>query len=151
MSHRDDNPKDLDRARAVVAQWHQENPEGTAEQLIAAVGHQFHPDYGPVLRACHLREYLIAYDGEPLRRTQQTRLDPAHLEAYHGTSAPRSTSIPDRFPRPPYLGPEEVHRRHGRIQLPHARHPSSCRACVPYASVARSDQLTSNGSPQLQI
>jgi len=27
------------------------NPAGTGEALVAALGHRFHPDYGPVLRA----------------------------------------------------------------------------------------------------
>jgi hypothetical protein len=48
---REDNPEDLDRARAAVAAWREQNPEGTAEQLVAAVGADFHRDYGPVLRA----------------------------------------------------------------------------------------------------
>ena len=26
-------------------------PGGTSEELVAAIGHQFHPDYGVVLRA----------------------------------------------------------------------------------------------------
>ncbi len=51
MRFREDNPADLDRARAAVAAWREQNPAGTDEQLIAALGRQFHPDYGPVLRA----------------------------------------------------------------------------------------------------
>ena len=50
MRYREDKPGDLDRARAAVAAWRDQNPEGTAEQLVAAIGDQFHPDYGPVLR-----------------------------------------------------------------------------------------------------
>jgi hypothetical protein len=34
-----------------VAAWRDQNPAGTAEQLVAALGGQFHRDYGPVLRA----------------------------------------------------------------------------------------------------
>jgi len=48
---RDDNPADLDRARAAVAAWREQNPAGTPEQLTAALGHQFHRDYAVVLRA----------------------------------------------------------------------------------------------------
>ncbi len=48
---REDDPRDMDRARTAVAAWRDENPAGTAEQLLAALGGQFRPDYGPVLRA----------------------------------------------------------------------------------------------------
>ncbi len=51
MSFREDSPGDLDRARAAVAAWRDQNPAGTAEQLLADLGGQFRPDYGPVLRA----------------------------------------------------------------------------------------------------
>ena len=39
------------RARAEVAAWRDRNPAGTGEDLLAAIGHQFHRDYGVVLRA----------------------------------------------------------------------------------------------------
>jgi hypothetical protein len=48
---REDRPADLARARAAVANWRDQNPTGTAEELIAAIGHRFHRDYGVVLRA----------------------------------------------------------------------------------------------------
>jgi len=48
---REDSPEELDRARAAVAAWRDRHPEGTAEQLLAALGAQFQPGYGPVLRA----------------------------------------------------------------------------------------------------
>jgi hypothetical protein len=48
---REDSPRELARARAAVAAWREQNPAGTAGQLVAALGGQFHPDYGPVLRA----------------------------------------------------------------------------------------------------
>jgi len=48
---REDKPEDLDRARAAVAAWREQNPGGTSEELVAAIGQQFHPDYGVVLRA----------------------------------------------------------------------------------------------------
>jgi hypothetical protein len=38
-------------ARAAVAAWRDRNPAGTGEELLAAIGHQFHRDYGVVLRA----------------------------------------------------------------------------------------------------
>ncbi|MGA2830398.1 MAG: hypothetical protein ABSF03_30300 [Streptosporangiaceae bacterium] len=57
MRFREDNPADLDRARTAVAQWREQNPAGTDEQLIDALGSQFHPEYGPVLRAT-----LFAHD-----------------------------------------------------------------------------------------
>jgi hypothetical protein len=47
---RADSPEELARARAAVAAWRDQNPAGTAGQLVAALGGQFRPDYGPVLR-----------------------------------------------------------------------------------------------------
>ncbi|MGA2830191.1 MAG: hypothetical protein ABSF03_29255 [Streptosporangiaceae bacterium] len=57
MRFSEDKPGDLDRARADVAEWREQNPAGTDEQLTDALGSQFHPDYGPVLRAT-----LFAFD-----------------------------------------------------------------------------------------
>ncbi len=51
MRFREDNPAERARARAAVADWREQNPAGNAEELIAAIGHQFHRDYGVVLRA----------------------------------------------------------------------------------------------------
>ncbi len=51
MRFREDNPEDLDRARAAVAAWRERNPQGTGDQLVIDLGGEFHPDYGPVLRA----------------------------------------------------------------------------------------------------
>jgi hypothetical protein len=48
---REDNPQELVRARAVVAAWREQYPQGTAGQLVADLGGQFNRDYGPVLRA----------------------------------------------------------------------------------------------------
>jgi len=48
---REDNPQELDRARAAVSDWRDRNPAATPEQLVAELGGQFHRDYGPVLRA----------------------------------------------------------------------------------------------------
>ena len=68
MRFREDNPADLERARAAVAQWRAQNPEGTDDQLTAALGPQFHPDYGPVLRAM-----LFRFDEDHARTTALDR------------------------------------------------------------------------------
>ena len=41
----------LDPARCAVAAWRERYPQGSADQLLADLGGQFHPDYGAVLRA----------------------------------------------------------------------------------------------------
>ena len=51
VRYREDTPGELARARAAVAAWRDRNPAGTCEELIATIGHQFHRDYGVVLRA----------------------------------------------------------------------------------------------------
>ena len=51
MRYREDTPGELARARAAVAAWRDRNPAGVGENLIGAIGHQFHRDYGVVLRA----------------------------------------------------------------------------------------------------
>ncbi len=51
MRFREDKPEDLERARNAVAAWREQYPQGMAEQFVADLGGQFHPDYGPVLRA----------------------------------------------------------------------------------------------------
>jgi hypothetical protein len=51
MRYRDVKLADLDRARAAVTEWRKQNPAGTDDQLTAALGPQFHPGYGPILRA----------------------------------------------------------------------------------------------------
>jgi hypothetical protein len=51
VRYREDTPGELARARAAVAAWRDQNPAGTDEDLLAAIGHQFHRDYGVVLRA----------------------------------------------------------------------------------------------------
>jgi hypothetical protein len=48
---RDNDPADLVRARTAVTAWRDQNPAGTGDELVAAVGRQFHRDYGVVLRA----------------------------------------------------------------------------------------------------
>ena len=47
MRFREDKAADLERARAAVAQWREQNPAGTQDQLTAALGSQFHPDHSP--------------------------------------------------------------------------------------------------------
>lgn len=51
VRYREDTPGELARARAAVAAWRDRNPAGTGEDLLAEIGHQFHLDYGVVLRA----------------------------------------------------------------------------------------------------
>ena len=51
MRYREDTPGELARARAAVAAWRDRNPTGTGEEMLAAIGRQFHRDYGVVLRA----------------------------------------------------------------------------------------------------
>jgi hypothetical protein len=48
---RENRPEDLDRARAAVAAWRDRNPSDTCEELLAAIGHQFHQEYAVVLHA----------------------------------------------------------------------------------------------------
>ena len=51
MRYRENKPEDLKRARAAVAAWRGQHPQGTAEQLVQDLGGQFHCDYSVVLRA----------------------------------------------------------------------------------------------------
>jgi hypothetical protein len=50
MRYRDWKASDLDRARRAVRAWRDEHPQGNADQLIADIAAQFHPDYAVVLR-----------------------------------------------------------------------------------------------------
>jgi hypothetical protein len=50
MRYRDWKSADLDRARRAVRAWRDEHPQEIADQLIADIAAQFHPDYGVVLR-----------------------------------------------------------------------------------------------------
>ena len=67
MRYREDSPGDLARARAAVAAWRDRNPAGTGEELLAAIGHQLHRDYGVVLRAV-----LFAVDRHRARQVTGT-------------------------------------------------------------------------------
>ena len=51
MNFRENKPEDLARARSAVTAWREQNPQSTAEQLVADLGGQFHLDYAVVLRA----------------------------------------------------------------------------------------------------
>ena len=77
MRFREDNPADLARARTAVTAWRDQNPAGTSGELVAAVGRQFHPDYGVVLRAV-----LFAIDRYQAREV--TGIATGHLPASRG-------------------------------------------------------------------
>ncbi len=62
MRFRDEKPGDLDRVRAVVA-WRADYPAGAADDLVAAVGPAFHPEWAVVLRGV-----LFAADRHRARR-----------------------------------------------------------------------------------
>ena len=51
MRFRDDTPADLVRVPTAVTAWRDQNPARTGDELVSAVGRQFHRDYGVVLRA----------------------------------------------------------------------------------------------------
>ena len=74
MRFREDNPADLVRARTAVTTWRDQNPAGTSDELVAAVGRQFRPDYGVVLRAV-----LFAVDRH--RAREVTGIATGHLPA----------------------------------------------------------------------
>ena len=77
MRFRDDTATDLVRARTAVTAWRDQNPAGTGDELVSAVGRQFHPDYGIVLRAV-----LFAVDRH--RAREVTGIDLGHLPASRG-------------------------------------------------------------------
>jgi len=73
MRFREDKAADRERARAAVAQWREQNPAGTEDQMIAALGSQFHPEYGPVLRAV-----LVTFDRHRARTLTGAGPAPGH-------------------------------------------------------------------------
>ena len=73
----DDTPADLVRARIAVTAWRDQNPAGTGDELVSAVGRQFHRDYGVVLRAV-----LFAVDRHWAREV--TGIDLGHPPAARG-------------------------------------------------------------------
>ena len=70
VRYREDAAGELARARAAVAAWRDGNPAGTGEDLLAAIGHQFHRDYGVVLRAV-----LFAVDRHRARQVTGIRAE----------------------------------------------------------------------------
>lgn len=77
MRFRDDNPADLARARTAVTAWRDQNPAGTSDELVAAVGRQFHRDYSVMLRAV-----LFAVDRH--RAHEVTGITTGYLPASRG-------------------------------------------------------------------
>jgi hypothetical protein len=77
MRFREDNPADLDRARTAVAQWREQHPAGTQDQLLAALSPQFHPDYAPVLRAV-----LFTHDRQTPQPPQAREEHPGSPQAH---------------------------------------------------------------------
>jgi hypothetical protein len=49
MRFREGSSEDLARARSMVRTWRDEHPQDTSAQLVADLGGQFKPGYGPVL------------------------------------------------------------------------------------------------------
>jgi hypothetical protein len=74
---RDDNPADLTRARTAVAAWRDQNPAGTGDELVAAVGRHFHPDYDVVLR-------VVLFAVARHRSREVTGIAIGHLPASRG-------------------------------------------------------------------
>jgi hypothetical protein len=70
VRYREDTPGELARARAAVAAWREGNPAGTGEDLVFAIGHHFHRDYGVVLRAV-----LFAVDRHRARQVTGIRAE----------------------------------------------------------------------------
>jgi hypothetical protein len=58
MRFREDTENDRARARDVVRAWRDEHPDGSAKEVLTALGPHFHADYGPVLRALLFRADL---------------------------------------------------------------------------------------------
>jgi hypothetical protein len=50
MRFREDTPEELNRARKAVAEWRAAHLDGTAAEMITAIGDQFHPHYAVALR-----------------------------------------------------------------------------------------------------
>ena len=88
MRFREDGPQELARARAAVMDWRDRNPAGTAWQLAAELGGQFHPDYGPVLRAL-----LFAADRHRARITTGAADRRGALRGIDGGLLPRNDPV----------------------------------------------------------
>jgi hypothetical protein len=48
---RDENPEELDRLHKAVREWREANPDGSPDEMVAALAGQFRADWEPVLRA----------------------------------------------------------------------------------------------------
>ena len=72
MRYREVNLTDLDRARAAVAEWRQQNPAGTEEQMVTAIRHRFPRGYDTVLRCA-----LFAHDRHRARQITGVITGPA--------------------------------------------------------------------------
>jgi hypothetical protein len=55
---REDTEAERSRARDAVRAWREENPDGSLDEMLAAVAPDFHKDYGPLLRAVLFRADL---------------------------------------------------------------------------------------------
>jgi hypothetical protein len=64
VRYRELKRSDLNRTREIVRAWRDKHPTGTADQLAADVGPDFHRDWAPVLRAT-----LFAEDRHRAKRT----------------------------------------------------------------------------------
>jgi hypothetical protein len=107
MRFREDKPADLDRARAAVTAWREQNPAGTEDQLTAALGPQFHPDYGPVLRAV-----LFTHDRSAPAPSQEP---PGPQACEDGTQqASHRNAVPGTAFRPCQQPPSPPAPSHGR-------------------------------------
>jgi hypothetical protein len=58
MRFREDTENDRVRSRDAVRAWRDEYPDGSPEEMLTALGPQFHADYGPALRALLFRADL---------------------------------------------------------------------------------------------
>ncbi|HEX5295411.1 MAG TPA: hypothetical protein VFW50_00255 [Streptosporangiaceae bacterium] len=52
---RDENPEELDKLRAAVRAWREAHPDGSEDEMVAALAGQFRADWEPVLRANWMR------------------------------------------------------------------------------------------------
>jgi hypothetical protein len=84
---REDKPGDLDRARAAVAEWREQNPAGSREQMLTALSAGFHRDYGPVLGAV-----LSVHDRDHARQitAHPAATGPDHQSAHDGGQSERT-------------------------------------------------------------
>ena len=68
MRFREDKAASLEQDRAAGAEWREQSPAGTDDQLTAALGGQFQPGHGPVLRTV-----LFALDQHVAQRRGTSR------------------------------------------------------------------------------